>query len=396
MTSKNSKDNQCSAAPSTRYRKHDTAKEGTAGSINNRPEGARTLGCIAKEGTANPIGSIIVRETEEQFATQQAEGAHATAGVHSTYLAGLDFHETDSPAGFCPLWHSFCSEAENRPKGHFHVCAPTNRWALTIHDFTLPHDTLLSFKLPEYLSVAWYQSISGEEFTPYRKLRAGSIWGFCSSDEGWRGFIHGGIPVRAVSIEVRPELARAYLESEYGGQFERVRDAYESLNDIGDFPEMRLLLMGLWPKVGDEHRNVLYYEGKVLEALGLIVERTKSREAAHRKARSISPDDRDRILSVISYIDDHCTSTLKVDDLARAACMGPTKFKECFKAVTSVTLTKYVQSRRMSQAENLLRQPDLSIEQVARAVGYTCTSRFSELFRRETGLLPSKYRALML
>ena len=36
--------------------------------------------------------------------------------------------------------------------------------------------------------------------------------------------------------------------------------------------------------------------------------------------------------------------------------------------------------------------PDLSIEQVAHAVGYTCASRFSELFRRETGLLPSEYR----
>ncbi|MFR1637756.1 MAG: helix-turn-helix domain-containing protein [Eggerthellaceae bacterium] len=40
----------------------------------------------------------------------------------------------------------------------------------------------------------------------------------------------------------------------------------------------------------------------------------------------------------------------------------------------------------------LLRMPDLSIEQVAHAVGYTCASRFSELFRRETGLLPSEYR----
>ena len=92
-------------------------------------------------------------------------------------------------------------------------------------------------------------------------------------------------------------------------------------------------------------------------------------------------------------MDDHCSSTLKVADLARAACMSPTKFKECFKAVTGSTLTQYVQGRRISQAELLLRQPDLSIEQVARAVGYACASRFSELFRRETGLLPSEYRA---
>ena len=107
---------------------------------------------------------------------------------------------------------------------------------------------------------------------------------------------------------------------------------------------------------------------------------------------AVAPEDRERIQAVALYIDDHCASALTVDDLARAACMSPTKFKECFKAVTGSTLTRYVQSRRISQSEGLLRMPDLSIEQVAHAVGYTCASRFSELFRRETGLLPSEYR----
>ncbi|MFR3090392.1 MAG: hypothetical protein ACLTMP_00445 [Eggerthella lenta] len=67
----------------------------------------------------------------------------------------------------------------------------------------------MEFELPEYLSVAWYESISGEEFTPYRRLRAKSIWGFYSGDGGWRGLVHGGVPVKAVSIEVRPGRCRA-------------------------------------------------------------------------------------------------------------------------------------------------------------------------------------------
>ena len=72
--------------------------------------------------------------------------------------------------------------------------------------------------------------------------------------------------------------------------------------------------------------------------------------------------------------------------------MSPTKFKETFLKVNGKTLTQYVQGRRMSQAELLLRQGDLTIEQVARSVGYTCASRFSELFRREVGMLPSEFR----
>lgn len=46
----------------------------------------------------------------------------------------------------------------------------------------------------------------------------------------------------------------------------------------------------------------------------------------------------------------------------------------------------------MSRAELLLRQGDLTIEQVGRSVGYTCAGRFSALFKREIGMLPSEYR----
>lgn len=312
-------------------------------------------------------------------------------GVHAPLLELAGFTEVENPEGFCPLWRSYrCIEGNVR--GDFHVLSPGEGWQVAIHDFTLVEDALMEFDLPEYLSVAWHESISGEEFTPYRKLRAKSIWGFCS-DKGWRGLVHGGIPVRSVSVEVLPQMSREYLEREYGGQFDRVRDAFSSLGDIDDFPELRVLLEGLWPRPGDERRSRLYYEGKVFEAMGLIVERTKARPSAPQ--RTVSSEDRERILSVAAYVDDHCASNLRVAELARAACMSPTKFKECFKVVTGSTLTGYMQSRRISQAEQLLRQPDLSIEQVARTVGYACASRFSELFRRETGMLPREYRSGM-
>lgn len=310
--------------------------------------------------------------------------------IHAPTLEIAGFEEIERPEGFCPLWRSYHCDGGNS-RGDFHILAPSDRWQIAIHDFTLVQDALMEFKLPEYLSVAWYDSISGEEFSPYRKLRAKSIWGFYSGEGGWRGLIHGGVPVRSVSVEVMPQMSREYLEQEYGGQFERVRDAFASLNDSDDFPELRAVLSRLWPRPGDEQRSQLYYEGKVFEAMGLIVERTKVRPS--QPHRAVSSEDRDRILNVASYMDDHCASTLKLPDLARAACMSPTKFKGCFKAVTGSTVTEYVQSRRISQAEQLLRQPDLSIEQVARTVGYTCASRFAELFRRETGLLPSEYRA---
>ena len=135
--------------------------------------------------------------------------------IHAPSLEQIGFEEYEPPEGFCPLWRSYRGEGET--SGSFHILAPSDRWQIAIHDFTLLHDTVMEFELPEYLSVAWYESISGEEFTPYRRLRAKSIWGFYSGDGGWRGLVHGGVPVRPCPSRCGPRCrARTWSASTTG------------------------------------------------------------------------------------------------------------------------------------------------------------------------------------
>jgi AraC-like DNA-binding protein len=108
----------------------------------------------------------------------------------------------------------------------------------------------------------------------------------------------------------------------------------------------------------------------------------------------LSKEDMAHINSVTAYINDHYTYDLRLDQLAKIACMGTTKLKTTFKQVHKCTITEYTQQRRMGQAEHLLSYTGLSIGQVAKVVGYDTAGRFSELFRKSTGLLPSEYRAL--
>ena len=72
--------------------------------------------------------------------------------------------------------------------------------------------------------------------------------------------------------------------------------------------------------------------------------------------------------------------------------MSPTKFKESFRVVTGLSLTRYVRRARVERAEVLLRQPEATVQGIARAVGYSRASSFSEMFRSETGMSPSEYR----
>ena len=310
--------------------------------------------------------------------------------LQSPMLRRAGFAQAPPAQGLGGLWSSWRCEGPECT-GWFHFLSPGPAlWSITIHDFIMRGDYIMDVELPSYLTVTWFKSIAGEEFSPRRRLRPNSVWGQSIGGGPWKGVARGGVPVQSVSIEVTPEFSAQFLDGHYAGRFRDVERAFAGLGAADEFPEMRALLSRLWPRPGDPEHGGLYYEGKVLQAMGLIVERSRRDPAA--EGRPVSPADRDRLRDVAGYIDDHCSADLRIGDLARIACMSPTKFKETFKRLNGQTVFRYVQGRRMSRAELLLRQGNLTIEQVGRSVGYTCASRFSALFKREVGMLPSEYR----
>ena len=48
----------------------------------------------------------------------------------------------------------------------------------------------------------------------------------------------------------------------------------------------------------------------------------------------------------------------------------------------------------MGQAEHLLIDTEITMGQIAQMIGYSTSSRFAELFKKSTGLLPIEYRRL--
>ena len=65
----------------------------------------------------------------------------------------------------------------------------------------------------------------------------------------------------------------------------------------------------------------------------------------------------------------------------------------CFKQVYGMSIHSYLVHYRISQASRMLRESNLSIGEVALAVGYANTSKFSSAFRKATGFTPSEFRA---
>ncbi|MCY9514839.1 helix-turn-helix domain-containing protein [Paenibacillus apiarius] len=278
-------------------------------------------------------------------------------------------------------------------QGHFWVYCHDNQFSISIQNFVLYEDLHIEYQQPQYVSINYYDSVSGEELKPFKRLSCNCIKGHLGCDNLYQAVYHKNIPICSTGIVIMPEYYEDYLNAKYPGEYEDPRSAFISVDGSTDFPELVFLFRQIRNFRGTGLSAKLYYEGKVAEAVSLIIEKTSQRTFSCPMKR-LSAQDLDSLASVAAYIDDHFAFDIRLDQLARIACMGTTKLKCTFKELHKCTITDYIQNRRMCQAENLLTNTDLNINQIAQIVGYANSSRFSELFRKNIGMLPNEYRKL--
>ncbi len=276
--------------------------------------------------------------------------------------------------------------------GYYWLYDAGGRYIIKIHDFWFREDTILDMRFPEALSVTWYESISGEEMMPYRSLNSHVVKSFLGGYEPFRALIHRNVPIRSIGIEYRPSYYDAYLRETFGPSYQNAAEAFRSIDETRDFPQMAELLKQLWHYQGQGLPATLYYDAKAAEVLSLVFER--HRNLNKKKAAPLPETDRAVLDSLAAYIGDHYADDLTIEKLSRIACMGTTKLKRCFKIYFECTVTEYIQQVRIDQAEHLLAYTDLPVKDVAEAVGYSAAGRFAELFCRIKGTLPAEYRRI--
>jgi len=273
--------------------------------------------------------------------------------------------------------------------GTYWIYSHKDMFDIKIHHFYLHKDTILTFDMPECLSITKYESISGEELSPYRKLKAGAVQTFIGGYQSYKVLIHKNIPVYSIGIEIMPEYYKKYLKEKYLTDYENPLTGFIAVDQTFDFPEMSKLLHQVMTYRGKGMAAKMFYESKVAEAVGLIVEYHKNKKSNERQ---LTLKDSYQIETVTLYLNDHFADNISLNQLSKIACMSRTKLQNAFKKYHHLTITEYIQHRRMSQAEFMLTNTDIPIHQIAQSVGYKNASRFTELFKKSSGLLPSEYR----
>jgi len=99
-----------------------------------------------------------------------------------------------------------------------------------------------------------------------------------------------------------------------------------------------------------------------------------------------------RLRRVTAYIEDNLRRALRLAELSAVVHMSPYHFARLFRRSTGRPPHRFVLHRRIERARTLLATEELSIGEIARAVGFRTPSHFTTVFRRATGITPSRYR----
>lgn len=285
--------------------------------------------------------------------------------------------------------YSLCSD---QGSGYFRFYIDSNLFAISDFDFTLNEDLIQDFDQTDFLAVTWHDSVAGRILKPYQRKLEPCILGHLGSEDVFRTHIYKGVPYRGTGIMILAAYYRDYLKSTYPAEYENPREAFASINGISDFPELRLLLRQIRSCRSKGISAKLYFSSKIAECISLIVEKTKTLEQTPAISRQVCSQDKENLRSVVSYIETNLDKKVHLGELARIACMGTTKLKYTFKEVYKSTISDFILGKRLSRAEYLLSRTDLNINQISRSLGYKKSGSFSEIFRKNTGLLPNEYR----
>ncbi len=131
------------------------------------------------------------------------------------------------------------------------------------------------------------------------------------------------------------------------------------------------------------------------ETLGLLL-LWELRHAADSKYSQLNPVRGGltvlQLKRVKEFVDVQISNDITISDLAAVAGLSQFHFIRAFKDSVGRSPYQYVLSERISDAKEMLSKSDLSIADVALAVGFSDASQLNRVFRKLIGVTPTAFR----
>lgn len=100
----------------------------------------------------------------------------------------------------------------------------------------------------------------------------------------------------------------------------------------------------------------------------------------------------DLVRTAKRFIGENLEDRISLEALARVCGVSTFYFCKIFKKSTGMTLTEYVNRRRIEWSKEKLMVPDCRVVEVAFDVGFQSLSQFNRCFRKYVGMAPTRFR----
>ena len=202
---------------------------------------------------------------------------------------------------------------------------------------------------------------------------------------------HPQIPLRCITVQVDQEFIDQYLQEISGDLEVNFSDFFK---EKGKFylPNVNHAMQSLYEYLLSMKASRITVEVKIYEIISYLASYLKENRLNEENGQPINKTDLQALAELTHYMDEHYSFNITLQTLSTIACMSESKMKKLFKSVYNMSITEYIQRKRISVAEHMLIQTDLTIAEISRIVGYSNPSRLIEIFKRYYGFTPSKYR----
>lgn len=213
-----------------------------------------------------------------------------------------------------------------------------------------------------------------------------------NAGEVHKPIIHSDAPYERIIIYVSPDFLDEYREEDNDLSL-CLRQALSEQSHVLRHHSMRSgklasTIRELDRSLQDEdYANTLYHRILFLEFMIQL-----NRAALHNHIEFIdNSTSNDKILSILSYLNEHLTEDISIDDLSARFFLSRSYLMHTFKEQTGYTIGSYLSTKRLFLAKELIAS-GTPITDVCYACGFRNYSTFSRAYKKSFGESPRDYR----
>ncbi len=140
----------------------------------------------------------------------------------------------------------------------------------------------------------------------------------------------------------------------------------------------------------DNHSNMMIdqYISQILTTMGRII---SDKEYVYNVKHNIKTKNY-AMYRMIRYIDREYIRIRSVKDISLHLSYSEYYLSHLFKEKMGVTIKEYLNKKKISYAAHMLQSSELTVEQIAEQLGFSCAYSFRRTFKKYAGVTPSEYK----